>query len=300
MDAPQISPGCSSPAALPERKGLKEIRESKLLKNFPSRIADIEALRKDNTDFQILTSGKIQHMGKNMQHYAYTSEGVEDTSWGCAWRAIQTMLSSYYHGNTASIPGFQELYKKYCTHEFMQEQFAKIYPSEAKTTHDWKAPEDDWHMWADPFVARIILSDLTVDATLYSVQNAPRVLSPNVNDGNVTFPQFREKLVEHFQKQGFPLVIDNGKFALNILGVGTSDDGKTHLLIGDPHLLFEREDHPLNGLYVVTLDQEGRQIAYDYPRQDQHFYDDENGYSYNVVDFSPGKEWLVTQSLQYS
>ncbi len=283
------------------RRGLPEVRESKLLPaSFKTRIANLDILKQENPQFKALVDGKIHHFGKNMQFYAYTSEGVEDTSWGCAWRAIQTMLSTHYNGDVNQIPGFKDLYKSYCTHDFMKEQYAQVYPKNASENRlSWKAPEDDWHMWADPFVGQMILHSLGIDSTLFAVNTAPKVLSPNENDATYSFAEFRERMVSHFEKSGAPLFIDNGKFAMNILGVGTGDAECTYLLIGDPHLLFERNEHPLNGLYTVELDKDGNKIAVDYPQKSQHFHDDENGYSYNKIDFSPNTQWLITQSLQY-
>ena len=271
-----------------DRPGRPEVRPEKLL-NIAPRLADIDALL-GNRLFE-----KIDLIGKNIKVYAYSSEGADDTGWGCAWRATQTMLSSL----DIEVPSYPDLYKDHCTKAFMQEQFAKLYPREAKKNHPWKAPIEDWHMWADPFVARAILEKYGIKGSLFAVNEAPKVLSPNVNDATYSFKEFRDLMVEHFEKEGAALVIDNGSFALNVLGIGRDGD-KTYLLIGDPHLLIDRDDHELNGLYVVELDKEGKQVSIDYPRKEWNFEDELNGFSYEKVDFSPGTKWLVTQARQYA
>ena len=77
-------------------------------------------------------------------------------------------------------------------------------------------------------------------------------------------------------------MIDNGTYAMNILGVGRKGT-RLFLLIGDPHLNKERDSNPLNGLYIIELDKEGSQLSIDYPAAHNHF--DQGSYQ-SFKDFS--------------
>ena len=63
-------------------KGTISLSKTKILQTiknkFPSLLSNIELL----------------HSSENLIYYYYLSEGIYDLGWGCAWRCIQTLLSS--------------------------------------------------------------------------------------------------------------------------------------------------------------------------------------------------------------
>lgn len=261
------------------------IREALLLpENFIRRISDIASLQQTN-EFQTLITDKIDHIAPHVLFYAYSSESVDDTEWGCAWRTIQTVLSSHFHEETAQIPDFKTLFETFGSREFLESQYRKAYSHPQGT---WIAPHEDWHMWADPFVGQMIMNHFNIQSDLIALNRIVSSNSPGVANEIIHYSQLRNRMITHFEKGGYPLMIDNGKYALNILGIGTKDEW-TFLLVADPHLKFEREDRSLNGLYVIELDKEGKQVSIDYPEEKNHF--DRN--SFETLNFTEDTSWMV-------
>ncbi len=216
----------------------------------------------DTEHFIRWNEGRIQWMSDPVHLYTYSSEGVDDTEWGCAWRAIQTALASYEE----NVPGFVYLYENFGGREFLEKTAEELYVID----EEWIAPHESWHMWADPFVGQMILHDYGLVTELVALNGIVASNSPSVHQGTIDYTSFKERVEKHFQENGCPIVIDNGTYAMNILGAG-SDDDSFFLLIGDPHLILLRDEHPLNGLYIVELDVSGSQISIDYPAVHHHF-----------------------------
>ncbi|MCB1118834.1 MAG: hypothetical protein KDK65_02620 [Chlamydiia bacterium] len=217
-----------------------------------------------NKDFRQLVDGKIWFLSYGTELYAYASESVDDTSWGCAWRAIQTTLTAYLRG----VPTFKELYETYGGRPFMQEQLDELYPE--YKDQQWLAPHETWNMWSDPVIGKMILHSLGIPSTLVSLNGIAPSKSPKVTDVTIDYKTFRRLVLQHFRKGGSPVMIDNSSYAMNILGAGKWGN-HLYLLIGDPHLNFERDANPLNGLYVVELDRDGALVELVYPMIKNHF-----------------------------
>lgn len=275
----------TAPAAPEEYSTIKP--RSLLSADFKKRTTNFEQLQNSH-EFQLLIKEKISHFVKKGEHYAYSSEGVNDTRWGCAWRAIQTALSA-----EREVPGFKELFETYGSRNFLEKQYrsmAELYDN----TQSWISPHSEWHMWADPFVGAMILHSHNIDTKLIALNSIPKMNSPKVAHEIVRFAQFKDMLVTHFKTGGHPIVLDNGSIALNIIGIGVDEKtDRTFLLIADPHLKFDRDSHSLNGIYTVELNSEGKVLKRDYPAEHNHDYHAEDGYSFDQINFSNDTSWIA-------
>lgn len=189
--------------------------------------------------------------------YAYYSEGFNDGGWGCAWRAIQTCLSFI-----GVPPSFEELYNYFGQAEVLQDLWAKT--RRPAIDIDSCAPHKLASGWAEPLIGAMVLRHYGCPYELYLVNgrpgnaHAPREVFP---DEPLGFAAFKGKLTEHFRESPpCPVMIDDGTYAMNIIGVKEEHDKGLTLLISDPHI--NPGVGTLSGIYAVTLDENGRQISH--------------------------------------
>ncbi len=251
--------------------GLKELR---FLSRSQSHIVDIN---KKN-------SLGINNIAKNSRAYGYCSEGVNDSKWGCAWRTIQTVMSSF-----GEVPSFFDLYTRYGSREFLEKQFKDSYPERHKAFPQWKAPHELTNGWAEPFVGHMILKSLGRPSTLLAVNGMPHYCcSPRIFDRQVRFNEFFQLLEDHFKKNdAAPVMIDNGISAMNIIGAGRQDEN-FNLLIADPHT-NPNPDVDNRGIYLIKLGKTGNQIARLYPAAISHT----SPWTCKGLSFSLEKRWMV-------
>lgn len=250
--------------------------------NFDRKKSDLETIFSDER-FTSLLGKRITHRSRKGQLYFYSSESVNDTSWGCGWRAIQTLLSPYYSELNREVPDFRRLYQSYGSRDFLTKEYALHYPNGPQ---DWLSPHESYYMWADPFIGHMIAKSLGLSSTLLILHGCPETFSPAIGDRLISFSELRGILEDHFNQDGYPVMIDNGQFAMNIIGVGKEKDNLL-LLISDPHLRFDRDEQLLNGIYLIELDDQGNQIDRIYPEEDNH----DSKLSYQSLSFKDSK-WL--------
>lgn len=87
-----------------------------------------------------------------------------------------------------------------------------------------------------------------------SGSNAPSGVFDNV----LSFDEFKQKLINHFNSGRGTIMMDDGLFALSAWGYRNGNEFE--LLIADPHIKSNREQK-LTGLYRVVLSEEGRQLS---------------------------------------
>lgn len=239
--------------------------------------------------------------------YGYNSEGIKDAGWGCAWRAIQTCLSGY-----EMRYGFEELFAFFGSEDKLSEIYASKYSGAKPLQYlPGNSPHTSVNGWAEPFIGEMVFHYLEIEADLKLIHGIPtNSSSPQQVFGNpplpLDFSGFRERLQEHFQSPSpAPVMIDDGLYAMNIIGIGDLSKEKTiQLWIADPHIAGGShrniEGQHRAGLYTVTLDQHGTQTSCsvntekDYPKASFSYA------SYNAVYFAKPrdgelrvKSWMV-------
>lgn len=216
----------------------------------------------------------IQSYALGAVYYGFDSEGISDggiwgreSGWGCAWRAIQTCLSFY----SVIVPSFKELYPIYGSFANLSLIYKNKYPEEdlprLNEKHRNVAPHDLDNGWAEPFVGQMVLHDRGIESELTTVNgipsgcNAPHGVFSH-SDPLKSFAEFKTKLLTHFRptpehlETAPPVMIDNGTFAMSIVGIGINSN-ETTLWIADPHIHKELNHCSLSGLYTVTLNEFG-------------------------------------------
>ncbi len=74
-------------------------------------------------DFPLIEKSCLNHS----IYVPYNSEDeINDNGWGCAWRAIQTLISSIIPDKT-KIPSFSFLFNTYGSHEKLVEIYKKYH-----------------------------------------------------------------------------------------------------------------------------------------------------------------------------
>lgn len=200
--------------------------------------------------------------------YSWNAEGVRDHGWGCAWRAIQTCLSSYGTKIT-----FKELFHKFGSMENLKALYRSKYSEEFLKSTKPFAPHDTTQGWAEPFIGEMVLHYFSIAADLESINgipkdcNAPHEVFHNLS---MTFVHFKERLEKHFKsKKPVPVMIDDGSYSYNIIGIGGMEP-HCILWIADPHIKEGSNRHSTNGLYTIALDENGRQVRCSLSAEDQN------------------------------
>ncbi|MCB1149127.1 MAG: hypothetical protein KDK48_03095 [Chlamydiia bacterium] len=281
----KILVACLLTTALYSEGKYSAIREEILLAKEEERGVGSVSFLQRTASFNRFAHPRVNHFSRSAELYAYNSESVDDLEWGCAWRAIQTSLSPYY-----KPPSFKDLYETFGGREFIAST-AREHGITAVDEQDWLAPHEEWHMWGDPFIGHMIFLSLGIESSLIAVHDIPSSYSPKYAEEIVDFRTFSKLICDHFKKGGYPAMIDNGTYALNIIGADKKW-GNLYLMIMDPHLNADRNKDSLNGLYIVEIDQEGHQVSIDYPAKKNHF----DPMSYKTLQFSKETKWSVLLS----
>ena len=91
---------------------------------------------------------------KGATYFPYNCD-INDKGWGCAWRAIQTLLST-----TDTQIGFAELFTVFCRKEQLMktlQEHRNVGEEVAKTLMEKKwAPEELANNWAEPFIGSLV------------------------------------------------------------------------------------------------------------------------------------------------
>jgi hypothetical protein len=207
---------------------------------------------------------KFEEIAGYIDFYHYNCESIEDYGWGCAWRCIQILLSAVKKYSEAKIfdnlnMSFENLFNTYGKRDTLDNIYQKLhgvdYTPEYLKAKKY-APFETDSGWGEPFLAQLILFDITgIKGNLYLLNSHPNFAYAPVEVFNpipLTFLDFKNKLIANFQKEKpLPVMIDDSLVTLMIIGIKVIDEIVT-LLILDPHLV-----EPEKGIYTVTLDKDG-------------------------------------------
>ncbi len=272
-------------------------------------IQDIKIIRRDklfimeenddreNIPFPLPTPPeKIDHCVAKAICYGFNCERVRDYSWGGAWRAIQTSLSTYkiqvnfadlFHQfgtiQIGSIQTLTSLYKHKYNEELRDIQALAPYDNDGR---------------ANLLVAEMVMHSYGIASSLETVNGVPfnNDLPRQVfRNSSLKFIEFKERMEKHFNKENAAPILICGErgYTLNVVGIG-SDGTHTTLWIVDPNInegvnRSELEDKP-SGLYTMTFDQFGKQISHSISAS--HYFGLYNKLSFMDLDFEK-RRWAV-------
>lgn len=187
-----------------------------------------------------------------------------DTGWGCCWRAMMTAFSGIPQVQDVSLVDFYSEYRVHTNVVQAYEDFGKPQDPAHKEEHlkdevlrcvKKSAPE--FHReWAEPFIGKLLLDKNDIPN---SVERFGEFLSPIVStlyeNKKYSFEELMKRFQEHIKNFQVPIVIDDGTYAFNVLGIHRMED-KFYLLINDPHTKIASE-----AVYILELDAKtGKQI----------------------------------------
>lgn len=251
----------------------KHIERQQIQKTYKREA--IITLEEENRNLPIALSSlsrQVEYCAEHAIFYSYNAESIRDHGWGCAWRAIQTCLSSY--GIKIS---FKTLFHLFGPLENLQLIYHDKYPNEELSTSKLFAPYDLLSGWAEPFIGHMVMHFYNISSELESVNNIPDSCNAPqhvFHNKPIEFCTFKERLESHFKiKNAAPIMIDDGKSALNIIGI-EKEGVNTTLWIADPHIReavnrYLSEKTPV-GLYKITLNEQGKQISCSLIDEDKH------------------------------
>lgn len=300
---------------------------------FLERAAEVEAIanRQENRIVKIqgdLAEGAPLHYAATASFFPYNGEGISDYGWGCCFRATQTALSAVLgEGKLEEVPSFETLFHLFGTNDVLKKIYVDflivrkgVQEKEAVSTAEALFSESEFspyqhpYGWSNPFVSQLMFHYYGLSSTMATVNGMPaslkeRKIPDDLLDAKLNFPELQDLLVSHFQKEKpLPVVIDDGKFAMAI--VGARQDGESLTLwFADPHIKggannpgtgliydedrpadsFRHSPDPLAGLYTITFDKEGRQTACSVTRDEVMF----SKRSYQETEFFQ-KPWMFT------
>jgi hypothetical protein len=120
------------------------------------------------------------------------------------------------------------------------------------------APEETGNNWAEPLIGSLILSYHKLPNTLVLLNKYPegQAHAPDfVFQKILTFKEFTSTVKEVIKSTS--IMIDDGHYALSIVGFREPDNATVEFLFADPHLVNNRE-HQGVGLYRKAFDLEGK------------------------------------------
>ena len=202
----------------------------------------------------------------NFIFYPYNSESIRDFGWGCAWRAIQSIVNNFFRINLKCelMISFEDLFNYFGNKATLLDLYCKLYSQEIdslkhKALIEAKfAPHDNESGWAEPFIGHLCLYYFNVPSDLFLINGIPDHHYTPKEVFVKTF-DFKEFIVLLQNKMTLPVMLDDGIFALTILEVDKLENCYK-LKIGDPHI---NEKTPKGTcFYEVYLDEFGSQIKH--------------------------------------
>jgi hypothetical protein len=208
----------------------------------------------------------IDHFAEGASYFSYDAEGIEDNGWGCAWRVIQTCMSSLPQDARKS---FLELYE----HFGNEGRLRSIYYTR-HVSHPLErelgilAPQNRKSGCASIFIGPMVFHSLGLDADLQVVNGIPatnssRLVFPSIS---LSLNDLRTQMKAHFEKKpALPVMIENETFTFAIVGYGEDRGDTNHFRfwVADPHVEkgVNRKESPDVGLYTIEYDNEGRGVC---------------------------------------
>lgn len=213
----------------------------------------------------------IEFYARGTTCYSWNAEGMCDYGWGCAWRSIQTCLSSY--GITIL---FRDLFHRFGSLEALKTIYHNKYPNEILKSAKAFAPHDTSNGWAEPFIGEMVMHFFEIPADLETLNRIPQDCNAPqevFHRPPMTFGQFKERLERHFKRENAaPVMLDDASSSFTIVGIGSQEANLT-LWIADPYIkegvdrIQKGNTHV--GLYTVTLDSHGKQIRCSLSEEDK-------------------------------
>ena len=200
----------------------------------------------------------------HLYFYHYKCESVDDSNWGCAWRSLQSALRFQLSlNNQKKDISFYNLFMKYGAKNALIELYKKMSKDNDNADKNIDilsakkfAPHENSCGWAEPFISQLVLYDFGFKGDLLLINGYPRgSYAPiEVFKKILNFQEFKEKLSQHFkQKNPGPIILDDSRASISIIGVKFRNDNNIELIIMDPHACPDAE----KGLYIITLDNNG-------------------------------------------
>lgn len=273
---------------------------------YLGRCARIEALANQQKNLRVkietaLKAEEFQLFSKTATFFPYNGEGMTDYGWGCCWRATQTSLSAMVgeEGRLKKVPTFEDLFHLFGSNAVLKRIYidflivrkqmsedAAMAQADSLFSRSQFSPYQHPYGWSNPFVSQLMFHYYGLDSAMVTVNGMPtslkqRELPDELLDANFDFCALKELLLAHFSvEKPLPVVIDDGKFAMAIVGVKAEKD-QTTLWFADPHIKgganrpetpviydddcpeasFTHRPDPMAGLYSLTFDSLGRQMA---------------------------------------
>lgn len=202
----------------------------------------------------------------HLYHYYYNCESVQDFGWGCAYRSLQTLLSYKLSLENKYNPEditFDKIFKTYGKRECLIEKIKKLknLTEEPECLKNRLfAPFETDNGWIEPFISQIICNDYNITGKLILVNSYPEdAYAPKEFFDNkiYDFKELKQMLFEHFNKENaLPVIVDDAKISLCIIGIAECSDGNVLILYMDPHA--DRDKDPINNIFYVKVGQEGK------------------------------------------
>ena len=249
----------------------------------------LEKIQPEKLNFPVdFTSSK-----GSFKFFPYNSETIRDYGWGCAWRAIQSIINTQFSLENLDITlNFEDLFNYFGQKETLLALFQSAFPNDVGSIK-WEAllktdfaPHDLESGWAEPFIGQLCLNYFKIPCELFLLNGLPEYHNTpkEIFDTTLVFSDFVEKLLS---KMKLPVMIDDGTFAMTILDVIKVED-TYKFTMGDPHI---KEKVPKDScLYFVIIDNEGNQIKNSVGEEQAPFMYFKD--SYDGVHFRE-KKWMV-------
>ncbi|XP_078252817.1 ufm1-specific protease 2 [Rhinoraja longicauda] len=149
-------------------------------------------------------------------YHHYSQDEMNDVGWGCAYRALQTIISWYIYQGYITIP--------IPTHEDIQKRLVSAgdKPPAFVGSSDW-------------------IGSIELQSVLKTMKIESKIL--NIADG-VKFGENARVLAEHFEMQGTPVMVGSATLAHVLLGIAWNETtGISKFLVLDTHYIGE-DDWP--------------------------------------------------------
>lgn len=166
-----------------------------------------------------LASSLISLVSGRYAYYHYNQDGDSDSGWGCAYRSLQTIVSWFWLNGYVDDPKFQMP-----KHRAIQQALVDVGDKPVSFVGS--------RLWIGSQEVCYVLSHLL------QVQSKIMCVSSGADLGGKA-----RELLDHFNKQGTPIMVGGGQLAHTLLGVSFSEqDGQVRFLVLDPHYVGDDND----------------------------------------------------------
>jgi|GEM_PF-4851281 len=169
------------------------------------------------------------HYAENVRFfYGLCDTDERDLGWACAWRSIQTCLSSY-----------------------------SLFYTLSSLSGQFRQDKDKVEEWAEPGYFYRILNGANIAAEVWLYNRERGTDKTSNHRGTIhSFSGLTSKFKDHFVKYKTPVMIDDVSCAYAVLGIKKLKNRNVVLWIADSHKKSRQE-----GLYYLELDEDGNKIV---------------------------------------